>query len=331
MIKKSTDMKRTLTTLIAVLLCIICASAQDITDQHTRQHTGEHARQHFGQDDRNNSGRQDSQHFGQHFGVHFGTSDRGHGPGHGRDRGRRPDVHMDTGIMFHRYPGGRMMLDVVHLKNGSEIVGVMTKMVPGESIRLVTYDGSTHVYGLDEVTMTSKRYGRWSREYRKAMLNDGNFNNDKGYFGIAELGVAALFTTENMRPSITVINGYRFYPQLAVGLGVGMNWYEGEGEFGIPVFLHVRSDFYNRSRSPFVALNIGGQFGIDDKDDDTHEGYIIEPSFGYGFNIGPDWSHQRMNISVGIAFDMHKEWYRQENRIINEPDCGISLKVGYSF
>lgn len=303
-------MKQAFTALIAALVCFISASGQDIHDEHARQH--------------------DRQHFDQHFGVHFGTSDRGYGSGHGRDHDRRPDVHMDTDIIFHRYSGGRMMLDVVQLKNGSEIIGVITQMIPEKNIRLVTYDGSTYVYDLDEVMMTTKRYGRWSKEYRKAMLNDGHFNNDRGYFGIAEFGVAALFTTENIRPSLTVINGYRFCPQLAVGVGVGMNWYEGYGEFGIPIFMHVRSDFYNRSRSPFVALNIGGQFSLNGGTD-VHEGLIVEPSFGYGFNIDSPGSHQRINISLGIAIDMYWEWSKYDNRIINDPDSGLILKVGYSF
>ena len=100
-------MKRAFTALIATLVCFISASGQDIHDEHARQH--------------------DRQHFDQHFGVHFGTSDRGYGSGHGRDHDRRPDVHMDTDIIFHRYSGGRMILDVVQLKNGSEIIGNRAK------------------------------------------------------------------------------------------------------------------------------------------------------------------------------------------------------------
>ena len=222
-----------------------------------------------------------------------------------------------------------MFLDLVHLKNGSEIIGVVTSLIPGESLRMTTYDGSTHVYDLNDVTMITKRYGRWSRAYGKQIRNYGNFNNNRGYFGTVELGVGALFYTENIRPSLTIINGYRVCPQFAVGLGIGMNYYAGDSEFGIPIFLHVRSDFFNRDKTPFVALNVGGQISLEGGD--THEGIVVEPSFGYGFNVG---SHQRMNVSLGIAFDMYNEldrYYGDIYRYYTEVDAGISLKIGYAF
>lgn len=315
-------MRRTLTTLTAALFCILTASAQNNMDQHARQHAGQHSGHHA-----------DRQHFDQHFGVHFGTSDR---DGHDRDFGYRSDyrhrrgIHMDTGVFFHRYSGGRMFLDVVHLKNGSEIIGVITDLVPGEDLRLTTYDGSTYLYDLDEVSMITKRYGRWSNAYRRQMRNDGRFNNSRGYFGIAEMGVGALFGTENIRPSLTIINGYRVCPQFAVGLGTGINWYEGSGEFTVPVFLHIRSDFFNSTRSPFLALNIGGQFSFERNryESERHEGLVVEPSFGYGFNIGP---HQRLNISLGIALETYKYWYKYDNAMYDDVDAGLNLKIGYAF
>ena len=303
---KSSNMRRTFITLIAAVACIMTASAQDNMDQHSRQH------------------------FDQHFGVHFGTSGRP-SPDHGHHYSHKSGIHMNTGLFFHRNSGRRIFLDLVHLKNGSEIIGVITSLVPGESLMMTTFDGSTHVYDLDEVTMVSKRYGRWSNAYRRQMRNYGDFNNSRGYFGTVELGVGALFYSENIRPSITIINGYRVCPQFAVGLGVGMNYYAGSSEFGVPVFLHVRSDFFNRDKSPFLALNIGGQISLDGGDYDTHDGIIVEPSFGYGFNVGP---HQRMNVSLGIALDMYNERYRYHDgsyRYDTEVDAGPCLKIGYSF
>lgn len=298
-------------------------------DQHARQHAELHSRQHAEQNSGSHPYRRDRQHFDQHFGVLFGTSDR-HDHDH-RYRGTlRSGIYMDTGLHFHRHSGGRMFLDVVHLKNGSEIIGVITDLVPGENLRLTTYDGSSYLYDLDEVSMITKRYGRWSNAYRRQMRNDGRFNNSRGYFGIAELGVGAMFVTENIRPSLTIINGYRVCPQFAVGLGTGVNWYEASGEFTVPLFLHVRSDFFNSTRSPFLALNIGGQFSFDRRryESDIHEGLVIEPSFGYGFNVGP---HQRLNVSLGIALETYKWWYNYDNAMYNDVDAGLNLKIGYAF
>ena len=299
-------MKRTLAILVTAAACILNASAQPHTDQHTRQH----------------------------FGVHFGISDRPHDdhlrPHDDRHRPRRShEVYSD--VHYYRPVGGRTLLDCVHLKNGSELVGLMTEMTPGESLRLLTYDGSTHVYDLDEVTAVTKRYGRWSNIYRKQFRNYGDFNNPKGYFGIAEFGASAMFYSENIRPSLTIINGYRFRPQFAVGLGVGLNYYEGDGDLTIPVFLHLRSDFFDGAKSPFLALNIGGQITLARGGYFIHEGVVVEPSFGYGFNVG---KNQRLNVSLGLAIESGEEKsysHSYEQNYDTAVDTGLTLRVGYSF
>ncbi len=43
------------------------------------------------------------------------------------------------------------MQEVVYLKNGSIIKGVVIEQVPGESLKIQTYDGSIFVYKMSEV------------------------------------------------------------------------------------------------------------------------------------------------------------------------------------
>jgi hypothetical protein len=47
-------------------------------------------------------------------------------------------------------------VDIVHLKNGSVIRGVITEQVPGESLKIQTADGSVFVYAIDEVAKMTK-------------------------------------------------------------------------------------------------------------------------------------------------------------------------------
>jgi len=43
------------------------------------------------------------------------------------------------------------MINVVHLKNGSVIQGMVIEMVPNETIKIETADGSIFVYEMNEV------------------------------------------------------------------------------------------------------------------------------------------------------------------------------------
>lgn len=257
---------------------------------------------------------------GTHADLHFGSPDRHRY--HRYHRYHDPELYILYGGSRWHDP---QLIDVVHLKNGSELYGIIIELVPSESLCLVTWDGSRHVISMDEVEAVSKKYGKWSRMYRRAIRQstEGRFHKPRGYFGIAEVGIAPMFLSENLRLGATIVNGYRFNPKFAIGLGTGFHFYPAGAEYAIPLYLHIRSDFFNRDRSPFFALNAGCQFQLTDDVIDIHKGVFIEPSFGYGFNTG---ENQRCNFSIGLALDMYDD--RDLYRYL---DAGICFKFGYSF
>ena len=266
---------------------------------------------------------------GTHADLHFGSPDR-----HRYHRYHDPELYILYGGSRWHDP---QLIDVVHMKNGSELYGIIIELVPAESLCLVTWDGSRHVISMDEVVAVSKKYGKWSRMYRRAIRQstEGRFHKPRGYFGIAEVGIAPMFLSENLRLGATIVNGYRFNPKFAIGLGTGFHFYPAGAEYAIPLYLHIRSDFFNRDRSPFFALNAGCQFQLTDDVIDIHKGVFIEPSFGYGFNTG---ENQRCNFSIGLALDMYDDRYYNygsdgnlKDNIDRYLDAGLCLKFGYSF
>jgi len=53
-------------------------------------------------------------------------------------------------------PSLDQFIEVVYLKNGSIIKGIIVEQVPGESLKIQTADGSLFVFKLDEVLKTTK-------------------------------------------------------------------------------------------------------------------------------------------------------------------------------
>ena len=49
------------------------------------------------------------------------------------------------------------MVDVVHLKNGSIIQGMVTEMIPSETAKIETDDGSVFLYQFDEIQSITKK------------------------------------------------------------------------------------------------------------------------------------------------------------------------------
>lgn len=144
----------------------------------------------------------------------------------------------------------------------------------------------------------------------------------RGYFGMVEISQGFVTSTDGVyRTSLHVINGYRIFPQLSVGLGVGMKMFsgsrpdvlkglkddglhDGKTEIALPLFVHVRTDILKNAKvSPYVALNAGYNVPLDNG---FFRGYLVEPTIGICFGVGKKGNQ----LNVGVGYQMHEIRYR---------------------
>lgn len=214
--------------------------------------------------------------------------------------------------------------DVIYLKNGSAIRGMIIEYVPGVSFKIQTYDGNIFVYDIAEIEKMTKEIP--SVKLRKARMHYANneFNKETGYLGHVEIGLApGINGYSPFRVGATIINGYRVLPQFAVGVGVGLQFFTGYSELSLPIFAHLRSDFLNRNVSPFLAFNLGYNFSILGG---YYGGLMMEPSAGVGFNMGNKY---RMTVGLGMAIDKTKFYYGKN--FYYDWAYAINIKLGLSF
>jgi hypothetical protein len=241
--------------------------------------------------------------------------------------------------------------DVVHLKNGSVIRGIIVEQVPNESLKIETRDGNLFVYQMGEVEkmtkeMTAFRSPRTSRFTGKRITRVSEFNKPQGYFGIVEVGGGlGLGVYPGQYAFFSMINGYRFFPQLAIGIGVSAemffcSWQDysrygdiftaADSELSMPIFLHLRSDFIDGKVTPYIVVNAGYNISLIGG---FTSGMMLDPSFGVSFNVG---QKNRMMIGVGYAMSWIKDYYYHSSSSYDEyirwgMAGGIKLKVGLSF
>lgn len=144
----------------------------------------------------------------------------------------------------------------------------------------------------------------------------------RGYFGMIEVGEGFVMSTDGVyRTSLHVINGYRIFPQLSVGLGVGLKMFHGgrpavlngladdnlhnaKTEVSLPLFFHVRTDILKNAKvSPYVALNAGYNVPLNKG---FFRGYLIEPTIGIGLGVGKKGNQ----LNIGVGYQMHEIIYR---------------------
>lgn len=253
--------------------------------------------------------------------------------------------------------------DVVYLKNGSIIRGMIIEQVPNETIKIQTKDLSVFVYKMDEILKITKEElvkAESRPKSRRSEITQGE-RKKNGYTNITELTFARSFenTTStiyngnnyydketdfdriNNGPSfgIQTINGYQFSPYVSAGLGLGFNVYSGLGL--MPIFAAVRVNFMKSRLTPFAAIDagysysrkeiMGGSLASDNKG-----GVMVSPAVGVKFFVIPKMA---LNLSLGFRYqeiqtsdDYYDPQYQYTGSYYKSHELRMfNLKFGFTF
>ncbi len=209
--------------------------------------------------------------------------------------------------------------EVVYLKNGSIIRGVIIEQVPNESLKIQTADGNVFAYQMDEVEKITKEEVKNSRNHSRRDDKYKKYGLNRGYRGFVDLGYTLGFNSSiERRLEVFTSHGYQFFPYLFVGVGAGMQYYhELEDVFGVPIYLHLRTSVPLRPFRPFIDLRIGYNVC------DAHSVYF-SPSVGCRYAINDVCG---LNVSIGYSW----QCVHDTPRHIDNGSGGISFKVGVDF
>lgn len=222
------------------------------------------------------------------------------------------------------------MQDVVYLKNGSVVKGIIIEQVPNKSIKLQTSDGSLFVYQIDAVEKMTKelRMASARRGYNQgAATVFAGKGLTAGYKGYVDFGYTIGTGDFGMdRLAVSFVNGVQFNPYLFVGMGTAVNYYTRGNDIGIPIFANVRGHFSKGVIAPFADLRVGYSPLIDAK------GFYLSPSFGCRFGLS-----ERAGLNVSVGYEM--QWadvvanynYYHGYEVESKPIGGVSLKVAVDF
>lgn len=220
--------------------------------------------------------------------------------------------------------------DVVYLKNGSIIRGIITEQIPNESIRIEISNGSIFVYRMDEIERITREpiQGR----SRDTARRDVDF--ESGYEVSVELGYQIGTGDWGLdRMKMDIINGYRINPYIFLGMGTGWRYYHEIEVALVPLFLNFRVNFIQSQMSPFLGLSTGYSFNA--SNNFKGAGALIAPTVGVDFPIS---NSARMN--VGLSYESQrlksKLYHFYPDHYIGSYEAtfnsgAISLSIGFTF
>ncbi len=207
------------------------------------------------------------------------------------------------------------MEDVVYLKNGNIIRGLILEHVTGQSIRIQTYDRSIYNYKYADIEkMTKEELPKGSQANQIGSTGPVNYKSS-GYTNITEFGYGSgvghitvnNYEIDNADYSFgfRTVNGVQLNEHFTLGLGLGYEKYKNAAL--MPITVDARASVLKGKVSPVFGASAGYAIGFDD----ASNGLIIHPQFGiktfisetsaFHFNVGYRWQQQEMKFYSGYT------------------------------
>ena len=177
--------------------------------------------------------------------------------------------------------------DVVYLKNGSIIHGVIIEQIPNEKVKIQS-GKNVFVYTIDE----------FEKIVKEEIVDDENSSGlkdfghrPKGFVFHYEIGLTNYIARTNT-PMFAVLltHGYQFNPHLFLGLSAGAD-ISAVNAYNVPVYIDLRGYFLKSRFTSYVDLGLGYNLilasrssGLGTNSSALH-GFLLHPNFGGRFAI----------------------------------------------
>mgnify|MGYP001024681200 FL=1 len=222
------------------------------------------------------------------------------------------------------YVAAQNYTEVVYLKNGSVIKGVIIEQVPNVSLKIKTNDGSLIICQMNEVEKITKEE-RYTRDYRKDVDNRKAARNTlKGYKGFVDFGyIADLSDYDANKVEISTSHGYQFNNYFYLGGGVAADFYTDADLIAVPIFVDFRANFINKKVTPFADIKTGYSVG-------DVEGLYVSTGIGVRFSLK---GKKALNLKLEYNYQQYDYYY--SGYYISYDDTadleGLGFKVGFEF
>lgn len=220
--------------------------------------------------------------------------------------------------------------DVVHLKDGSIIKGIIIEQVPNEQIKIETSDGSVFVYKMNEIAKMSKEKISESQSSRSNSDQDFTSPTAKGKIimgGSSDISFSSISpdggdsqTEFKIRPTI----GTFVFNNFAIGIMLDYEDYENRSLFLLgPI---IRYYFGTSNVKPYLQGEY--MFGNEKYDNGFVYEYGFDDEIKYDVNAfalgggAAFFLNQHISIDLGLAYTKLGGDYDADGVVAN---CGISV------
>lgn len=207
--------------------------------------------------------------------------------------------------------------DVIYLKNGSVIRGIIIEQVPNKTIKIKTKDRNIFVYKLEEVLKITK-------EEIEPISSSGL---KEGYKGVLTLGYQiGVGEKKYDRVKLVYSGGFQYNPYISFGITSGLNYYLRDYSFKvlIPILIDFKTNFTDSDISPFISISVGTSLNPENSFN------IFGPLFE--ISVGADLiTSKSSTFNIGLGYRLQQSNLNYDNIIQSSDFPAIGLFIGYTF
>lgn len=217
--------------------------------------------------------------------------------------------------------------DVLYLKNGSVIHGIVLETIPDEHIKLRTNSGDILVFKIEEIQKVEKQENAKEKKEKTPHLEWYKNPPHNGYKGFVEIGAGpSLYDYSFTRLTISTTQGYQFNKYMFAGAGftyvqglTNEERYKYKNEY--ITFADVRFDT-GMTNSAFADFKFGYSFLCKD----------IHWATTIGYRRG---LNERFGLNIGVSFEFFRSRVRhyepEHILLLNHHSRNIMVKVGFDW
>lgn len=225
-------------------------------------------------------------------------------------------------LSINTYVAAQNYTEVVYLKNGSVIKGMIVEQIPNVSLKVQTPDGSVIICQMNDVERITKE------EHNVKDLRKKSRSTLRGYKGFVDFGCVVDLSDYNAnKVEISTSHGYQFNNYFYLGGGMAASIYTDLDLVTIPIFVDFRANFINKKITPFADVKGGYSVG------DVEGGYA---TVGVGvrfslkgkkaLNLKMEYNFQSYDVSEDRWYGSHYYYYDDYYDL-----QGLGFKIGFEF
>lgn len=214
--------------------------------------------------------------------------------------------------------------EVVYLKNGSIIKGLIIEQVPNVSLKVKTPDGSLIICQMSDVEKITKEEQITQKEQWTKISSTASKTTLRGYKGFIDFAYTANVDYDNAsKVEFSTTHGYQFNNHFFLGAGIAVHHYIDADVNSVPIYANVKANFLRTKITPFADVKSGYSVG-------DVEGAYASIGIGVHFSLK---GKKALNLALvydyqgsETAFDHEYYHYDVDNSLQS-----IGIRFGFEF